>query len=346
MRYLIIGPLPTPYGGVSVYVKRLSRVLEQTGIAVDVFDFKKEKWTARFEYCLRILLDPRYGTIELEVPYWWAMLILCLRPIRTSVRFYDHRWTDVYRKFGPIQNFILHGFLLRCSDLRVVESSLRAFYPKRLQSRVHVEPAYIKPDFNDRPRIEQRLGLAWQQFRRQHSPIIALSAHALRAGQEDLYGVTDALLAVSRLRSEFPHLGMVILFGILSEDERGRLNQQLGDLGLLPEVHIMRLDDEVWPLFLQVDLLLRATSKDGPSISVLEALDCGCSVLASDVAERDPRAHTYRTLDRRDLTLKARDIMREAVDTRSMSSVRHDQQDHRQLHSRLRTGVSAKLNIS
>jgi glycosyltransferase involved in cell wall biosynthesis len=134
-----------------------------------------------------------------------------------------------------------------------------------------------------------------EDFLRRHSPILGAIASA---GQE--YGIPLFAEAATRLRSFYPHLG-VLLIGPGRIEDHG-LD---GDLLVTGEL----LHEIVLGVMQKLDLFVRPTYFDGDSSSVREALALGVPVVASDTDFRPSGVILFRRGAAKDLTEKITHVL-------------------------------------
>ena len=190
--YTIIGPLPPPLGGVSVYVRRHAAKLRKEGFMVSIFDFKKATILQRASFCVKVLLDFRPRTFHLHAPWSWALILLIIRPFRKAVIFHDHRWEDVFKSFGFFRKILFKAFLKRCSKLILVGSHIRGMYEDyqfKTPANTVVECAFLPPEVEQEENIIQSYDRSTIVFLCSHFPLLIACAYRPRIQRIDLYGI-------------------------------------------------------------------------------------------------------------------------------------------------------------
>jgi glycosyltransferase involved in cell wall biosynthesis len=109
-------------------------------------------------------------------------------------------------------------------------------------------------------------------------------------GWEPIYGVETIAQAFARVAQQRPELRLVMLG---NGSQAGLLRQIFSRSGLLSEPEPGNFSQVLFPgqvgyndlprYYRSADLYLAATHSDGTSISLLEAMACGCPVLVSDI---------------------------------------------------------------
>jgi hypothetical protein len=109
-----------------------------------------------------------------------------------------------------------------------------------------------------------------------------------------------ALRLVSRLKSFYPSIGLVVLVPEAQREPRSvePLRQQISDLKVQENVHLVTTANNSNTLLLaKSTVYLRPTTTDGDSLAVREALSFGVPVVASDSAFRPPGTILFRSRD-------------------------------------------------
>lgn len=156
-------------------------------------------------------------------------------------------------------------------DCRVVAEKAQEFgFPRE---RIHIFPwgvdlAHFSPGATDV--IRQQLG--WQEH------FVFLSNRSL----EPKYGVDVLLDAFINAAQTNPNLRL-LLYGKGSMENE--LRQQVLSAGMQSRVHFggFASRDELPGVYCSADVFITASHCDGSSVSLMEALACGCPVIVSDI---------------------------------------------------------------
>jgi glycosyltransferase involved in cell wall biosynthesis len=127
--------------------------------------------------------------------------------------------------------------------------------------------------------------------------------------RNDIYGLDLTLAAFSTLvRNAGQHARLDIF--VAKKARRGfeqmylqKLNEKARNLGVETAV-IWHFEERLTYALKPGVVFLRPTYIDGDSVSVREALDAGCDVIASDAAERPDGCRLFATGDESDFALK------------------------------------------
>lgn len=311
MRYFIVGPVPPPLGGISVYVDRLSRQLRMYGHTVSNIDFARKGFLKRLLSLMRMVVDPRRTTIDLHAFDFSAMAAALLRPFGKTVTYMDHNTLLYRRQVSGVRAWILKRFLLRAGEVSFVSEEGLKFYQENgfTFTNAIVKHAYIPPPVEDGARIFSGYSADTRKFLERRRPVLVANASQIvfENGQ-DLYGLDLCVDLVLALRAEFPEIGLVLALANADRNPEylASLKRRIKDAGAVADFCFLTGQQELWPIFRHASLMLRPTTGDGYAVSVAEALDLGCRVLASDAVERPAGATLFRSRDLNDFVGKAR----------------------------------------
>lgn len=153
--------------------------------------------------------------------------------------------------------------------------------------RIRVIPAYLPPPPAD---LSAALPNHVLDFIRDHTPVLSTYGWRLCFDSQgrDLYGFDLCIELVHHLKARHPSVGLVVcLPQVALPDYYAVLRQRIVEHGI--EGHVLFVTDpldEAFPLWQASDLYLRATSSDGDSLAVREAISLGVPVVASDASPR------------------------------------------------------------
>lgn len=266
-KILIVGSVPPPVGGVTVFLKYFSEALTQKNIAHRFFSFKKV-------FCL----DYSLVHINASNPLKRFLLILFYKSLARKVYFVKHGGLlDTKNAFVKFSLFLadgvfclnpqvrqqLEGIGVRClihSTLFLENiSAIRSLYPRRVDSGSKV--------------------------------LFYINNSGFLDGNE-IYGASFFSQALSNLSAE-------IQFTIVDLSGDYRVIFEAFE-------NVTYIDSAVdfCALLSQHDLYVRCTSTDGMSVALLEAGLLGVKCLASDVVARQEHVTTYIYNDMEDFLLK------------------------------------------
>lgn len=308
--------IPPPYGGVSVYVKRLVDQLRVDGFFVGVYykgeKHKEEKysrfynkwtWLETSRYFIKIwkfIIENRsydilHSHFGLEaMPYLWTLKKFFNKKIVVTI--HNSMVTEYYSKTNFINKYFIK--LMLSSDVcwvTVSEQGKEQLLSLNLKilNPVDVIPAYI-PDMNE---DSTELNGKIQEYINAHTKNIFYYAHSfMRYKNEYIYGFDTMLGVYAELSINVKDIGLI--FCIAECDDIIRLKEiyeVAKSLNIFDKIYwqlgpVSNMK-KIWSL---IDVYFRPTSTDGDSVAIREAIDFGVSVVASDVCVRPDKVSTYR----------------------------------------------------
>ena len=313
----LLGFVPPPYGGVSIYIQRLYFRLNEAGYTAGAFfidDSIKEAqmplmdrfiWlsTKRFfrvyRYYSRIIKEYNiiHSHFSLEgMAFLWCFKCFFNKKIVITIH---NSMIDEYYKYD--KNFINKYFLRRMaqSDVLWIAVSKQGKdalmnLPFRFRNEPIVIPAYIPIKKEEM----EPLPSSMSGYIMRHTKIITFYGHSfMTSNGVDIYGFIDALRVYSNIvKKSDPDLGMLYCIADQSDkDKIERLHQEAMKLGVDDLIYWqlgpIKDMDTLWRL---TDVYIRPTCTDGDSVAVREALDLGVNIVASDVCFRPEGVITYQ----------------------------------------------------
>lgn len=317
MKILLIGPLPPPIGGVSVYLSRHKRQLERDGHDVSVLDPTK---MSRVAYLARLLLVPlgRYDLITDHVQSFYVMLILFLTGMAGRTEVVDGNWRQL-ENWGGWKLRLCGAFLRRCKGVVLAGGHLASYYREHgislPEGKVRVLNPFIPPPLEDEESILKTYPAEVKEFAANRRPLIVANAFQIVFYRGvDLYGLDMCVEVVAALKESYPRVGLIFAVaevGDLAYFEK--IQRRIDELGIEDNFFFLTGQRELWPLFRRADLMVRPTCSDAYGISVAEALHLGCQAVASDVCERARGTLTFANRDAEDFLLKCRQALDKAA---------------------------------
>lgn len=309
--------VPPPYGGVSVFVKRLIDRLNKDGYTSggyympDCADpqlrnsplFDPWKWLKTSAFFSRVFSLAKEVTpykivhshFSLEgMLYLWALKTFWRKKIVVTV--HNSMVGNYYAQTNPVNRFFLK--IMANSDVRWIAVSQQARtgmqgLPVRFKTDIEVIPAYI-PAETDRPICLPKELVA---FIRKYRQTIVFYGHSfMNNAGTDVYGFYDALDMFAELvkRHSVP-VGLVYCISDKSDSAAiDRVRAHARELGVDSRIYwqIGALES-MQPLWAKANVYIRPTSTDGDSVAIREALDMGTRVVASDVCVRPDGVVTF-----------------------------------------------------
>lgn len=310
-----ISPLPPPYGGVSVHVRRLAAALAASGFrvvaysgegsdpiqGVEVVRLETFSWRGWLRSGGR-----RLGASVLHCHEGWewapALLLALASGSRVVVTVHSEVTMDALATF-PWYYRLAARLLLASSRVRWIAVSPRI--GERLErlgakaDSLAVAPAYMPIAVGDADSSALPEGL--REFVSSHHPVLTVYGWRVAVAPDgsDLYGFDLAIQAVEQLRATWPGCGLVVLVpGGEPVEGIARLRREVAERGLDPSVCLWSapLADPT-PLWSATDVYVRPSRTDGDAVSVREVLALGGAVVASDCCDRPEGVRLFASGD-------------------------------------------------
>lgn len=307
-RLYVIGSVPPPTGGVTVFVDRRLALLRGEGREPILKDWHRMGLAARAAWLMSILFRPWRTEYELHGFETLVMAALALRPFPARRVYWIHSGRFA-AELNPIRRWILRCFLGRTDESVLGGEHVLAMLdavdlPRAYKTRF--EPAFIAPA---RPHPDDFAAVYDQttrDFVESHVPLLVMQGSEGWFRGEDLYGTDIALEAFARVRVIWPTAGLVVTRPAPVSASYLRhlapFERRLDDGGHLGSVFYLGGGRPLLPLLVRVSVFLRPTADDGDSVSVREALHLGIPVVASDAVPRPAAVTLFHSRDVADLS--------------------------------------------
>lgn len=317
-------PVPPPYGGVTVYVKRLSDQLRKDGYIIGGY------YTSECKSNTYLQSSFYYKVDKLE-PFS-SKYLRAVNHLKRLVRnIYEIKPFSIIHYHG-LENlkllWLLHRYYNKKVIITVHSAMIESFYrrttfinryymrklaganiqwiavseqakqcmlrlPFTFRNDIPVIPAYLPiPQGNT-----NLLSDGMQDYINTHPQNIAFYARSFMDNDGlDVYGFEAALHLYAELLKIYDNtLGMVFC---LSEDKDTQRIEKLYSMAKNLDVYDkiywqIGAIDNINLLWKNIDVYIRPTSTDGDSVAVREVLDQGTQVVASDVCWRPANVKTY-----------------------------------------------------
>lgn len=309
VRY-ILGDLPPPYDGVTVFLMRRCGQLRRENQPYQMVDWMRMNKAERLRWMLHVWLDPSPAIYEFHGIETMTYLPLLLRPFPKEVVYWIHsgQFTDTMPGW---QRWIYERFLKLVDECVLVSNHIYGFFEKNqlaLPPNNRVQNAFVPPLLEDEDAIWATYEPETIQFIEDHDPLMVLQGGNAFYLDVDRYGADLAVEMVGRLAEKYPKIGLLI--GRSATDDprflayQEDLQQRIQQYGIADHVHFLTGNRELWPLTKRADLFLRPSNQDGDSVAVREAEFFGVPVIASDACWRPDACILFANRDPDDLAAK------------------------------------------
>lgn len=327
-----VGNYPPPYGGISMRIKRISKLINKTGAKGFVFTPKGSAINKnvislrRFAGIMlgnlwrkekdRILVHLQHTNLRPYRAKWYVFIIfvqLCAGKVVISL---GALWHDI-GKLPFYKQFWFKSVTKRIDCYIAVGQDIA----KKLidggcpKEKVRVIPGFVPPD-EEELMEESGISAELKLFLEKSKPIIAANASGIVFYEgRDLYGLDVCIELISRLRKKYPNLGLIYAVapgghGALDDwNYLERMTNLSHSLALEENFYIRVCSKPFTPLLKHCDIFVRPTCTDGDANSIREALYLGKPVVASDVVLRPEGCLVYKDGDVNDFIEKVGTIL-------------------------------------
>lgn len=318
-RWLFVGATPPPFGGVTIFAKRLVAKWLKEGKFVVVMDLLRASRLRKAQYLFRLIFAPKRHGIYINDLSGVGLIGAALNLLGSSIFFHDHNYNlDV---ISGLRALALKHCLARCTTVFFDGLHSRQNYIARgflSESKAfQFSSPFLPQDLSQQASITSKYPLGLSKFISDHSPIISANAFRITLTSDgvDLYGLDMCIALLAEVRKRAPNAGFV--FALSDDSPSAHL------LAMQTELRVAELEehfffftstDEVWPIFQLSNVMIRPTSTDGFGISIAESLHAGTPAIASDVCERPEGTIIFRSRDQADLNSKVFQVLQLAQD--------------------------------
>lgn len=322
MKISIMGNYPPPVGGISTHIKQLSHRLFEEGLLEALYCYLRDELSDDPPYLKcglsrnKIIL--RYGPLASLVcvcrqlmrdksdivhfhhaPVWESfsfLILLIFSPKKIVITVHDQFQLMEKQPWLFKKGFeLLLKYRRRTRWIAVNEIIRRQILQLGVPSEhIMVLPAYLGISNGDVLPAEIQSFLDGKILK------ISFYAYAMSMCGHDMYGIYQTIEVAKLLRNSIPDFGLVM--SIPNCPSIKEIEKLIVDYGL--ETNILVYQNalpSLIPLFKESDIYLRPTTTDGDSVSIREALDSHCIVIASDAVSRISPCITYKINDLSDM---------------------------------------------
>ena len=298
-KVVILGPLPPPYGGVSVYTSFLFEHLKSRGVRAWAYfgdAFEGEPGVRRFRHRRLGLvalafregrgarvLDTTHFHLEHPHPLLLPAWLVCKLVLRLHwhKNILDGTLPARHREFTPLRRLLFRLSLRAADEFVVVSEELRRWLVDELEVRrkVTVIPCLLPvPARHLEEELPADATAMLDPYLRRARRVCCVGVFIPD------YGFRDAAEAVELLRRETGEdIGLALLDGTFARDEAYRAETLRGRDWITVLENVPNPD--VYKIMRRSDAFVRAVAREGYGISRVEALWCGLPVVATATGE-------------------------------------------------------------
>jgi glycosyltransferase involved in cell wall biosynthesis len=297
----IIGPYPPPYGGISIYIKRIINYLEKNHIECIIYNESK---IVEYENIINIKPINSYKKFIFRIPFLKYdilhfhstnlkihMLLGCYKFFGKKILLTVHgeSWFSQLAKLNLVGHYLLLLSLrnidkIICVNPRIKKELLYLGFDSK---KIEVIPAFIDPT-SDEIDIKQ-LPEFFHKIRHKHK--ILITANAFRVSfykNQDLYGIDLSIeLMKSLIDNGHKNIGFIYVIPDIGDYDYFKNMQNLVKKYNLEDYFHFYTKPVAYPAVINMcDLFIRPTNTDGDALSIREAILLRRPAIASDVCKR------------------------------------------------------------
>jgi glycosyltransferase involved in cell wall biosynthesis len=297
-RVILFGPLPPPYGGVSVMLSSLWGHLRDAPVLVWTFfgtrsdDRRITRFNHRRLGVIKALIRQGHNAriidfthFHLEYPN--SILLPIWLTAKSLLRFewikyiLDGSLPQRYVNFPPVQQRLFKRAIASIDELIVASEELHSWLidEVKVTQKITVIPCLVNiPSQAKEIELSVTTKAALNEFGKHEKRICSIGTFI------EAYGFEHVAKAVEILRADTQQdIGLLLLDGSFANDReyRDRVLTGRGWITVLTNVP----NPEIYQVFPRCDVFVRAVDHESYGISRVEAIWCGVPVIAVDVGE-------------------------------------------------------------
>lgn len=288
-KLLILGVIPPPIGGVTIHVQRLIANLEKKNVDFIFLDYKKDS----FRRIFMSIISSKIVHLHAFHPLLIFFFTILSRIFNTRIIVTIHGELGQYNKLLNSLNILA----LKVASIVTVENQKTFNSILRYTKNARLIPSFIPPVEEKPSNIFP--GKQLLELKKKYEMIFCTNAYKFchdNLGKET-YGITDLVRIFAMNSANY----------LIIADPSGMYSDYYKkDPENIPEniwIQSFR-NNEFIDIIKSSDCLIRATTTDGDSLSIKEALYYRKQVIASDCVDRHPDVILYKSQDFQDLGKK------------------------------------------
>ncbi|PLX19170.1 MAG: hypothetical protein C0601_02610 [Candidatus Muiribacterium halophilum] len=310
-----IGPLPPPYGGISVFLERLKDRSKDISFIDEDEIFKNRR--SIMKWLLEKIFDKRRKLFVFHSAYLRNRLFFLLLS-KVSIHQYalvlhGNGLENDFKSKNIFYKFLIIKLLNNSKYVRCINSHIYDFVKRNTENKnVFIKNAFIPPDLNNLEQIYKGYPKELKNILDKKNNIFLINASRIELyGKIDLYGIDMSLKLVKELKNMNKDVFLIIAIADekFNYDYIKTMKKYTKDNCIEDNVYWWLGQKKIWPLFKKINVFLRPTYEDGYGISIDEAIMMGAKAIASDVCERNPNAIIFKNRDFEDLKKKVLKII-------------------------------------
>lgn len=331
MKINLIGPFPSPYGGISIHIKRLYEKLKALNIEAKVYstnniNIKNQdiKYSDLKKTILKSVVFNKNEIIHIHDSGLKIRGLISLVGVlfdkKIIMTIHGVSLEEEYNSINKLGKNIYKFLLNKISYMIVVSPQIKEWCIKNhiLEKKIAVIPAYINPVINkeDYLKIDKEVWNFIENSKNKNEKIITANGNIRFFDNEDLYGLDLLIELIYLLKKD--NYKVSLIFALLGYDDQTQkernyfeeLEIRIKKYQLDKEIFIYKVKDtEYYPILDKTDIFIRPTNTDGYGISVTEAIYLRKPAIASDVCQRQKGTIYFKSRDIKDLLEKTKLVL-------------------------------------
>jgi glycosyltransferase involved in cell wall biosynthesis len=315
-----VGACPPPYGGVSIFVKRMKEYLDSEGIDNQVWDISNVKKREKNVINMSFPLIPFFSLVKKDITlihynmagiigknyigFFNKFLIKDSKKVLTI-----HGDCKSKNLFKRNRKFMIQSLNSFDAIICVKKNDKDYLLKQGISSDIYEIPAFIPPKVQEQE-IKEISQEAWD-FINGHKPIISANASDIVFyNAQDLYGIDMCIDLCANLKKEYHHIGLIFSLPSIKDYKYfEKLKQRIIKNKIENNFLFYTKPSQLYPIIMKSDLFVRPTNTDGDAISIREALYFKIPTVASDIVPRPEGTITFKNRNTEDFILKVKDLM-------------------------------------
>lgn len=286
-KLLIIGQTPPPTGGVSIHVMRLLRLLKEDDVVHCHLSPRNNRLKDYLSYSRGV------DTVHLNISNPTAIFLLSIfyRTLGKRIILTVHGELGNRKR---VENILMYSAII-ISAYTLVLNRISLKRAMRFNRNTRMITAFIPPGNNEYCSLEENRSLELSSYIQKYKMAFCTNAFEakLDVRKNEIYGITGLI----NIFSSFSDMCLLISNPTNTYAEYLRKN----GIVIPDNVKIITYPHSFIDIIQMTDCFLRATTTDGDSVSIREALWLGKSVICSDCVSRPDGCILYKNLDWDDL---------------------------------------------
>lgn len=313
-----VGPYPEPIGGISIYIKRMKRFLDDNGIKNEVWDISgiSKNVNGVKNKRLRHIPLSHFFNKEIELIHY----NICGNQPKKFIGLFNEFLLKNRKKiltihgdcrglFNEDDKYIIKA-LNTFNVIICVKSGDKEYLDNEgINTKIYEIPAFVLPQ----PIIDDKIPIEVNNFISQHKFIITANASSIRFyNGYDLYGIDMCIELMIDLKKKFNNREIGFIFCLPDINDTKyfeKMEKMIRQNDIKEDFLFVNKKTELYPIIKKSHLFIRPTITDGDALSIRESIKYNVPVITSDVVKRPEGTILFKTRDLEDLFNKTNEVI-------------------------------------